>query len=254
MKSLAKVLCIACLVVAPLSSQAQTGFLPTAATEASMQSQVPARPTLSERQQAIVPIAAFTASGDMSRLSTALERGLGDGLSINEIKEVLAQMYAYTGFPRSLNALSELVRVLEARKARGIIDTPGAEPGPLPAPGDMLAVGTANQTKLVGQPVRGPLFAFSPQIDRYLKEHLFGAIFARDNLGWPERELATLGALAALPGAESQLASHMRVSRNVGIGETQLELVVAVLRERVGTDVSARADVARKATAGDVAH
>ena len=41
------------------------------------------------------------------------------------------------------------------------------------------------------------------------------AIFARDNFDWQDRELATLGALAVQPGLDSQLASHMRISRNV---------------------------------------
>lgn len=91
----------------------------------------------------------------------------------------------------------------------------------------MLAASSSNQTGLVGQPVAGPLFTFSPQIDRYPKEHLFGAIFSRDNLGWPDHELATIGALAAFPGVESPLAPHLRVSRNVGLTEVLLRQVIA---------------------------
>lgn len=204
---------------------------------------------LSEKQQAILPITAFTASGDMERLNPALRQGLDAGLTVNEIKELLGQMYAYVGFPRSLNALSEFMTLIEDRKARGINDSLGRGPGPLPAPEHVLEIGTANQTKLSGQPVKGPLFEFSPQIDRYLKEHLFGAIFARDNLGWQERELATLGALAALHGAESQMQAHMRISRNVGLSEAQLRQVAAVLREHVGAEAADRAEAARRGSA-----
>lgn len=204
------------------------------------------REQLSEKQQAILPITAFTASGDMERLNAVLRQGLGAGLTVNEIKELLGQMYAYVGFPRSLNALSAFMTLIEDRKARGINDSSGRDPGPLPAPEHMLEIGAANQTKLSGQPVKGPLFEFSPQIDRYLKEHLFGAIFARDNLDWQDRELATLGALAALHGAESQVQAHMRISRNVGLSEAQLQQVVAVLRERVGAEVADRAETARR--------
>ncbi|WP_369936961.1 carboxymuconolactone decarboxylase family protein [Xanthomonas tesorieronis] len=203
---------------------------------------------LSEKQQAIPPITAFTASGNMERLNAALRQGLDARLTVNEIKEILGQMYAYVGFPRSLNALSEFMRVIEDRKAQGINDPLGAAPSPLPAPERMLEVGTANQTKLSGQPVTGPLFEFSPQIDRYLKEHLFGAIFARDNLSWQDRELATVGALAALHGADSQVQAHMRISRNVGLSEAQLQQLVAVLRERVGTEAADRAETARRST------
>ena len=78
--------------------------------------------SLSARQQAIVPIAAFAASGDIARLSAALQRGLDAGLGVNELNELLVQVYAYAGFPRSLNALGDLMKVLEARRQRGLRD------------------------------------------------------------------------------------------------------------------------------------
>ena len=55
--------------------------------------------SLSQRQQSIIPIAAFTADGDIARLKPALNQGLDDGLTANEIKEVLVHLYAYTRFP-----------------------------------------------------------------------------------------------------------------------------------------------------------
>ena len=61
---------------------------------------------LTPGDQSLIPIAAFTASGNTERLKGALEDGLKNGLTINEIKDELVQMYAYTGFPRSLTALS----------------------------------------------------------------------------------------------------------------------------------------------------
>ena len=59
---------------------------------------------LSTNERNLAAIAANTARGDMANLKTALNKGLDEGLSINEIKEVLTQLYAYCGFPRSLNA------------------------------------------------------------------------------------------------------------------------------------------------------
>lgn len=197
--------------------------------------------TLDARRQAILPIAAFAAAGDIDHLKTALTQGLDAGLTVSDCKEILVQLYAYAGFPRSLNALTALMQVLDARKATGTYDPAGREPGSLPAPDKMLEVGTANQTKLTGVPVSGPLFEFSPQVDRCLKEHLFGAIFARDNLDWKNRELATVGFLSALPGAESQLQSHMRISMNVGLTAGQLQQAVQVLDQRAGADYGRRA-------------
>jgi alkylhydroperoxidase/carboxymuconolactone decarboxylase family protein YurZ len=197
---------------------------------------------LSPRQQSIIPIAAFAAAGDIARLNTALEQGLDAGLTINDAKEILVQVYAYAGFPRSLNALGELMKVAEARKQRGVKDAQGPLPSrPIPTGDALRAAGTANQTKLVGAPVKGALFDFAPAIDEYLKTHLFGDVFERDNLDWPSRELATVGMLAALPGAESQLQSHMGISMNVGITATQLEQLTQVLADRVDATAAGRA-------------
>lgn len=188
--------------------------------------------TLTARQQAIMPIAAFAAAGDIAKLSAALNLGLDAGLTVSEAKEVLVQLYAYAGFPRSLNALGELMKVLDARKQRGIEDAPGRAPSrPIPTGEVLLTAGTINQTKLSGGPVKGPLFDFAPAIDEYLKTHLFGDIFERDNLDWQSRELATVSMLSALLGAESQLQSHVRISMNVGLTAAQLRQLVQVLAD-----------------------
>ena len=71
--------------------------------------------TLSEKQRALIPIAAFTASGDMAGLKNSLSAGLDAGLTVSEIKEVLVQLYAYAGFPRSLNALGAFSETLGER-------------------------------------------------------------------------------------------------------------------------------------------
>lgn len=47
-------------------------------------------------------------------------------------------------------------------------------------------------------------------IGENLKNHLFGAIFARDSLDWQSRELASVGALAAVPGVEIAIAARCR--------------------------------------------
>lgn len=201
--------------------------------------------TLSARQQAIPLIAAAMASSQMDKLNAALNQGLDAGLTINETKEILVQLYAYTGFPRSLNALSELMKVVEARKQRGIEDVEGKEPAaPIPVGDELRRVGTANQTKISGAPVQGPLFDFAPVINQFLQTHLFGDIFARDNLDWQSRELATVGALAATPGVESQLLSHTRASMRVGLTAAQLRHLADILREQGDSDAATRAEKA----------
>lgn len=97
---------------------------PATVSAAETTQQRPVSDTLNARQQAIPLIAASMASSKMEALTTALNRGLDAGLTISETKEILVQLYAYTGFPRSLNALNQLMKVVEARKQRGINDAP----------------------------------------------------------------------------------------------------------------------------------
>jgi 4-carboxymuconolactone decarboxylase len=212
-----------------------------------------AEEALSSKQQAIAPIAAATAVGDMPQLNAALHQGLDAGLSISDAKEILVQLYAYAGFPRSLNALGELMKVVDARKQRGIQDAPGRDAGPVPTGKELLATGTANQTRLSGAPVKGPLFDFAPAIDAYLKTHLFGDIFARDNLDWRSRELATVAALAAMPGVESQLQSHVRISMNVGLTVAQLRNLSDALEGSGQPDAARRARTAIDKQVADAA-
>ncbi len=196
---------------------------------------------LSPAHAAIIPIAACAAVGDIGRLETALERGLDAGLEISETREILTQVYAYAGFPRSLNALGALMKVVDARKQRGLHDKPGREPShAIPTGAALLAAGTANQTRLSGAPVKGPLFEFAPAIDEYLKTHLFGDIFERDNFDWQSRELATVSMLAALTGVEAQLQAHVRIAMNVGVSVDALREVVDLLAG-VDRDASRRA-------------
>jgi 4-carboxymuconolactone decarboxylase len=189
---------------------------------------------LNAKQQSIVTIAAFTASGDLPKLSEALNEGLDAGLTINEIKEVLVQMYAYAGFPRSLNAISTFMSALQERERKGIKDSPGKEPSPLPAKKSSVELGTENQTKLIGAPATGAYIDFAPAIDQFLKGHLFGDIFGRDNLDFQTREIATIAALANMEGVGPQLQAHFHIGLNTGLTEAQLKSLIAVLAGKVG--------------------
>ena len=134
---------------------------------------------------------------------------------------------------------------MEARKQRGVQDAPGREPSrAIPTGDELLAVGTANQTRISGAPVKGPVFDFAPVINQFLQAHLFGDIFERDNLDWQSRELATVGALAATPGVEPQLRSHMAASLRVGLTAGQLRQLIQVLAESGHADATKRANEA----------
>ena len=63
---------------------------------------------LPERVLYLCACAAWAAKGDLEHLETAIPQALDHGVTINELKDAFAQLYAYAGFPRSLNALGVL--------------------------------------------------------------------------------------------------------------------------------------------------
>jgi len=192
---------------------------------------------LSASQQAIVPIAAFTARGDLPRLNQALHAALDAGLTINEAKEVLVHLYAYCGFPRSLQAINTLIAVLDARKAKGITDPVGKEATPIQAQGSKYERGKKVLELLTGRVETGPktgYAAFSPEIEVFLKEHLFADLFERDILSYADREIATITALAIMGGLEPMLRSHLGIGLNNGLTETQFNQFLALIETKVG--------------------
>lgn len=197
--------------------------------------------TLSDKQKSIVTIAAFTAQGDLENLKTAINSGLNNGLTVNEIKEVLIQMYAYCGFPRSLNGLNTFIAVLDERKADGIIDEIGVEANPVDPNRDRYAIGDKIQTELVGRPVSGRVYDFAPTIGTFLKEHLFCDIFERGILTTKDREIATVSALAAIGNVNPQLTGHMNCSLNAGVTPEQLQEIVDILEEKVSAQTGMNA-------------
>jgi 4-carboxymuconolactone decarboxylase len=198
---------------------------------------------LDAKQQSIVTIAAFTATGNDAGLKAALTEGLNAGLTVNEIKEILVHLYAYAGFPRSLNALSTFMNILNERKEKGISDVEGRSASPLPTNKSKLEFGTEIQTRLVGRPVKGEIYEFAPAIDQFLKEHLFGDIFGRDVLDFKTREIATISALASLGKTENQLRSHFNVGMYNGLTKEQLTSIVSIIQNKVGQELGSNASV-----------
>ena len=192
---------------------------------------------LTAKETAIIDIGAWTARGEQDKLGAAFKAGFDAGLTLNEAKELVGQLYAYCGFPRALNAAGTLMKVeKETKPAEG-----SAANMPRGSLGERaLPVGTANQTKLCGGPVKGALFDFHPQLDEYLKTHLFGDIFARDNVDWRTREIVTIAALAARPETAPQMKAHIAIGKNNGVTDAQAaEIVRRVQLPRTPADLPA---------------
>jgi alkylhydroperoxidase/carboxymuconolactone decarboxylase family protein YurZ/quinol monooxygenase YgiN len=201
---------------------------------------------LNTHQQSMASIAALTATGNIDELKPALNTGLDAGLTINEIKEALVQLYAYCGFPRSLNAINTFMAVVEERKSQGKKDVEGKDASEISIT-DKYKSGKENLQKLTGREETGPktgAAAFTPSIDTFLKEHLFADIFNRDILNFRQREFVTISALAAMPGVEPQLKAHLLMGKNTGITEAQLLELATIIEKTAG---KTQANILKKA-------
>jgi len=203
--------------------------------------------SLSERQLHLATCAALEAQGDLKRLEPAVRDALDAGITINELKEALSQLYAYTGFPRSLNALGVLSKVLEEGNKLWKEGKPWMRPSVWDDAEAALKLGTEVQIMLTGQPFN---YTFCPQDDFYLKSHLFGDIFAGDQLSHADREIVTVAALSALKGVSPQLASHKAGAVRMGNTQEQIDELCKFLSDNGLSQCDSAAD----AVAGDWEH
>lgn len=189
---------------------------------------------MTNKDKSIVEISIFTAIGNLKELEKSVNLGLDNELTVNEIKEIMVQLYAYCGFPRSLNALGVLFNIVNERKISGKATEVGRESTPIPSDRNSLVYGTQVQTKIVGMEVKGGIYDFAPMADRYLKAHLFGDIFGQDILDYRTRELVTVAALASMDGVNPQLQAHIGISKNVGVTGDELNGIIEVLKDKLG--------------------
>ncbi|MBW4360671.1 carboxymuconolactone decarboxylase family protein [Flavobacterium sp. NAS39] len=207
------------------------------ANVSTVNAQTEAVENLNKKQQAIIRIAAVTAKGALTKLKTELNSGLDAGLTINQIKESLVHLYAYCGFPRSIRGLQTFMVVLEERKAKGINDVVGTEASIIKEENSKYERGKVILTELTGVSQEGPksgYLAFAPEMDVFLKEHLFADVFERDVLTYSERELITISVLSSIGGVEPMLNSHLKICLNVGLSPNQLQEFIGVIKSSVG--------------------
>lgn len=189
---------------------------------------------LDKKDISIITISALTTQGDTKELYTDLNTALENGLSINEINEVLTQIYAYAGFPRSLGGIFTFMKLIEDRKAKGIKDEMGSEVSKFDKEylEDRNLYGAKVRAKLAGSDTIPPdsgYQLFAPTIDQFLKEHLFADIFARDILTHKQRELSTITVLSALGNVQGPLAFHLQASLNTGWSKDELKEFVEIV-------------------------
>ncbi len=190
------------------------------------------RESLDLKSKEIAVVASLTASGNAEpQLKVHINGALNVGCTINEIKEIILQMSAYSGFPICINAINALKDVLNEREKQGIEDCIGDEPTNEISPMDRYDVGVKELSKLDSKQLERLEKAyndFSPDLVKFI---VYGQadIMARNNISIKYREIATIAALTALGNAQPQLKFHINAALNVGLTSDDVKEIMLLM-------------------------
>ncbi|PYG88213.1 4-carboxymuconolactone decarboxylase [Ruminiclostridium sufflavum DSM 19573] len=190
------------------------------------------REALDLKSREIAAVAALTALGNAQpQLRLHMNGALNVGCTINEIKEIILQMSAFSGFPSCINAVNLLIAVLDERKSEGIEDDIGTEPTNEILPETRYEIGSRVLSELDGRQVE-LLEKFYGDFSPELVELIVcgqADITARNNIDKRYRELASISAMTALGTAQSQLKTHINMALNIGVTSAQLKELMLLM-------------------------
>ncbi|WP_299574302.1 carboxymuconolactone decarboxylase family protein [uncultured Shewanella sp.] len=195
------------------------------------------RDILDFKSKQIVIIASLIASGAQnSQLKTHLNAGLNVGCSITEIKQLIIQMTAYTGFPKANNAMLLLKELLDERRVKGFNDLPyevekNSAKDSAQQDKSRYQQGVEQFNKFdngAAQTLEDNLKEVSPDLAKYIIEYEFGDILSEPGLKLKQREIATIAALTTLGTANSLLRFHMQVAMQAGVSKEEVAEVMII--------------------------
>ena len=108
--------------LAGLTASAQSGAFAADCASIAIESAFGAvwsRPGLARRDRSLVTLGILIATGKSAELRNHVRAGLNNGLSVEELQEVMIQAFPYCGFPCVAEAIEATIAVL---RERGLID------------------------------------------------------------------------------------------------------------------------------------
>lgn len=154
-----------------------------------------------------------------------LAGALAQGVTQQEIIEVLIQLSVYRGFPSALNAFAVASEVFSSATQNRT--TSIALLGDKESRAARRARGMATLTKTSGSAGEAVIHSFddiAPDLGRMIVEHSYGEVFSRPGIDVKTRELAACAALAAIGSAttETPLRVHLNAAMNVGASREEI--------------------------------
>lgn len=185
------------------------------------------------KSQEIAVVAALTAIGTAQpQLKVHINGALNVGCTINEVKEIILQMSAYSGFPSCINATNALKEVLIERKEQGINDFVGNPATIENSTKTRYEIGQDELSNLDSMQVgklQKAYNEFSPELIRLMLEFGYADIYSRNNLEKKYRQIATIAALTALGNAQPQLKFHINAGLNIGLAVDDIKEIMLLM-------------------------
>jgi len=169
---------------------------------------------LDDKQRELITLAVLATQQTLPQLKAHVGAALNVGLTPVEIKEAVYQCAPYIGFPKTLNAISEVNEVFKSLNIALPIESQK-----LVEEENRFEKGLATQVEIFGD-VIAKMQETAPANQRHIQEYLssfcFGDFYTRGGLELKIRELLTLCIISTLGGAEGQVKSHVLGNKNVG--------------------------------------
>ncbi|GIO28956.1 MULTISPECIES: carboxymuconolactone decarboxylase family protein [Paenibacillus] len=169
---------------------------------------------LDDKLRELITLVVLATNQTLPQLKAHVHAALNVGLTPIEIKEAVYQCAPYVGFPKTLNAITE---VNDAFKARNIALP--LESQKQVEEENRFDKGLAVQVDIFGEVIsknRENAPNNQKHIQDFLSAFCFGDFYTRGGLDLKTRELLTLCIISALGGAENQVKAHVQGNLNVG--------------------------------------
>ena len=180
---------------------------------------------LDEKESILVILACLLACQSPKAFKKILLSAINNGISPDEVKELLYQSVPYVGFGRAHNFFGVVIKVFDKK---------GIE---MPLPNrsnsdsqNRYEKGFEIQKRYFGEEIIEMMRKNTPQDQQHFNKFLggfcFGDFYTRDGLNDSQRELITFTFIATLGGCENQLRGH--IQGNLSVGNTKEKLISAI--------------------------
>lgn len=160
---------------------------------------------LARRDRSLITLSALIASGNTGPVDSHTRIGLDNGLTPEEIAELVAHLAFYAGWPVAIGGVYEIEKVYEERGVEVEIDASAA---PLELDPGAEAAREAAVARGIG--------SVSPSLAEDTNEVLFADLWRRPGLAPRDRSLVTVAGLIAM-GQADQLGFHLNRALDAGL-------------------------------------